>query len=519
MAEEKIKNLFIGTSYENENYFIDSIDLNNNINKALLSNFILQKDNLISYDNNINIQDYDYKSIIDKIDINEIEKKFKKVVENFYNIVDLIENKIKKLKERNEEQIKLIKIIILEYKFALNSNNLNCQLTLNTKNILKFNQIDNNDLINIFEYNILKSYPIEHYIKESISIPKFQKILKLKFNERITLIIYYEKMNKYIIYSDENIYLINPKTYVIEDQIKTNKELLALNLMKDKETIFISFENSIKKLKIINNKLIIEDYLNYISIDDIGKIIDYKNDIAWMNESSIFINKGKEELLVFEENNEDYLEKKQMIEVKNILEYNDNNEDILLYIYLYSDYSYGYESFHFNYFKNNNKNNKNDIIFEEGQEIFFDESINTYNLYKYKKNEIIVICKEEIDVINFEKMNIILTIKPKKYFSINNSYFLLNSYLMIFFNANNHNLYKGEYDEKNNIIIIKIKDGFKQIILDKNLETEKNGNLYFLTSQNMNSDLLISVTDNKEIIFNEICFNFNKTLDLKKKNK
>ena len=103
-------------------------------------------------------------------------------------------------------------------------------------------------------------------------------------------------------------------------------------------------------------------------------------------------------------------------------------------------------------------------------------------------------------------MNIILTIKPKKYFSINNSYFLLNSYLMIF-------------DEKNNIIIIKIKDGFKQIILDKNLETEKNGNLYFLTSQNMNSDLLISITDNKEIIFNEICFNFNKTLDLKKKNK
>ena len=332
MAEEKIKNLFIGTSYENENYFIDSIDLNNNINKALLSNFILQKDNLISYNNNINIQDYDYKSIINKIDINEIEKNLKKVVENFYNIIDLIENKIKKLKERNEEQIKLIKIIILEYKFALNSNNLNCQLALNTKNILKFNQIDNNDLINIFEYNILKSYPIEHYIKESTSIPKFQKILKLKFNERITSIIYYEKMNKYIIYSDENIYLINPKTYVIEDQIKTNKELLALNLMKDKETIFISFENCIKKLKIINNKLIIEDYLNYISIDDIGKIIDYKNDIAWMNESSIFINKGKEELLVFQENDEDYLEKKQTIELKNILEYNDNDEDILLYI-------------------------------------------------------------------------------------------------------------------------------------------------------------------------------------------
>ena len=170
--------------------------------------------------------------------------------------------------------------------------------------------------------------------------------------------------------------------------------------------------------------------------------------MAWMNESSIFINQGKEELLVFEENDEDYLEKKQIIELKNILEYNDNDEDILLYIYLYSDYSHGYESFHFNYFKNNIKNNKNDIIFEEGHEIFFDESINTYNLYKYKKNEIIVVCKEEIDIINFEKMNIILTIKPKEYFSINNSYFLLNSYLMIFFNANNHNLYQGEYDEK-----------------------------------------------------------------------
>ena len=40
MAEEKIKNSFIGTSFENENFFIDSINLNtNNINREFIYNF------------------------------------------------------------------------------------------------------------------------------------------------------------------------------------------------------------------------------------------------------------------------------------------------------------------------------------------------------------------------------------------------------------------------------------------------------------------------------------------------
>ena len=173
-----------------------------------------------------------------------------------------------------------------------------------------------------------------------------------------------------------------------------------------------------------------------------------------------------------------------MIEVKNICEYNDNNKDILLYIYLYSDYGCGYESFHFNYFKNCEKNNKNDIILEEGGETFLFESINTYNLYKYKKNEIIIIGKQEINIINFEKMDKIMTIKPREYFVIYNSYYILNNYLLVFFNGSKFNLYVDERNEKNNVMIIKINDKFNQIILEKNLETEKNGDLYFLTVKN-----------------------------------
>ena len=46
MSKEKIKNLFIGTSYKNENIFIDTIDIKYNINKEFLSNFISEKENM-----------------------------------------------------------------------------------------------------------------------------------------------------------------------------------------------------------------------------------------------------------------------------------------------------------------------------------------------------------------------------------------------------------------------------------------------------------------------------------------
>ena len=203
MSEEKIKNLFIGTSYKNENIFIDTIDIKYNINKEFLSNFISEKENNIQNEKyeytafcldckknikNINCGEHfvkNFKDIINNINIKEIENNFNKVVENYNYIINKIEFKIKELKQRNEEQIKLIKKIIEVYKSSLNSNNLTYQLLLNTKNILKFNIIneyENNPYI--FNYNILQLFPIDNYIKENISITKFQKGSSLKLKKK-----------------------------------------------------------------------------------------------------------------------------------------------------------------------------------------------------------------------------------------------------------------------------------------------------------------------------------------------
>ena len=203
MSEEKIKNLFIGTSYKNENIFIDTIDIKYNINKEFLSNFISEKENNIQNEKyeytafcldckknikNINCGEHfvkNFKDIINNINIKEIENNFNKVVENYNYIINKIEFKIKELKQRNEEQIKLIKKIIEVYNSSLNSNNLTYQLLLNTKNILKFNIIneyENNPYI--FNYNILQLFPIDNYIKENISITKFQKGSSLKFQKK-----------------------------------------------------------------------------------------------------------------------------------------------------------------------------------------------------------------------------------------------------------------------------------------------------------------------------------------------
>jgi len=45
-----------------------------------------------------------------------------------------------------------------------------------------------------------------------------------------------------------------------ENEIKLNGKLISLNLTKD-NNIYAGFSNSIKKLKLENNKIIIENYL------------------------------------------------------------------------------------------------------------------------------------------------------------------------------------------------------------------------------------------------------------------
>ena len=100
--------------------------------------------------------------------------------------------------------------------------------------------------------------------------------------------------------------------------------------MKDKETILISHNKSISKLKIENNELKDEDYKKKVDIDSRGNIIDYKNDIAWTNKYFIFLNYNKKRLTVeYKEVGYD-----QQLNIQNIYEYND---EILLYLYLFID--------------------------------------------------------------------------------------------------------------------------------------------------------------------------------------
>ena len=46
MSGNLIKNTFIGTLYENGNYYIKTANLNNDINKILLKDFLLEKEDI-----------------------------------------------------------------------------------------------------------------------------------------------------------------------------------------------------------------------------------------------------------------------------------------------------------------------------------------------------------------------------------------------------------------------------------------------------------------------------------------
>ena len=64
-----------------------------------------------------------------------------------------------------------------------------------------------------------------------------------------------------------------------------------MNLMEDKETILLSHKNCIEKLKIENNKLIHGSMIYNVYINIPGIIINYENQYAWANSTSIgFIN-------------------------------------------------------------------------------------------------------------------------------------------------------------------------------------------------------------------------------------
>ena len=316
MEENTIKNCIIGTFYENNNYYVSLYDMNKNIIQKKLINdlkFSKEKENNLNIINknenmsnkafcfdckknidcNVNLECKTHNikflnDIIKDISIKEIEENLNLAEENYKKIYKVIEDKLNVFKQRNENQIILARKIIEIY--YSNLDNLNYQIISNTKNLLNFNQIkledfEGYDLKFILETNILKEYPLINYINEKVIIKNIQKNLEIKINNNLAIrdVVTLNKQRKIIFNAGQTLFLINNQNYSIEDIKEINKDILSVNLIKEKEEeiLLISFANTIMKIKIDNNKIKIEEFLNNIKIDKPGIVIKYQDEYAW----------------------------------------------------------------------------------------------------------------------------------------------------------------------------------------------------------------------------------------------
>ena len=136
--------------------------------------------------------------------------------------------------------------------------------------------------------NYQKELDCFHSQSKNLNQSQTQKITNIKYkkdkkNERVSYFLSFIKNNEIIGYQKNKIFSFNMKDYSKTCEIETNDNIIRLNLMKDNETIFAVFEKSIKKLKFENNQIILENYLDDINVDNVGKIINYKDGIAWTN--------------------------------------------------------------------------------------------------------------------------------------------------------------------------------------------------------------------------------------------
>ena len=311
---KKFTNSLLGTLYKNGEYFIEAYNINKNfIQKELIDDTLALKEdyniinestnnNAFCYDcqKNINLNvDFDCKThntkkfndLVNDINIKELEEKLNQTIENFENVMNIIEEKINKFKKRNINQILLAKKVLELYK--TNINNLNYQILLNTKNILNFNEIKGileepfrqDYLIINMEFNILKEFQVNNYIKENISIDKIQNNLIMKFgdnsNKKINSVIILKKQKKLLFNIGTHIYMINTQKYITEDNINSKKKIILMNLMNDNKTILLSHLHSISILQIENNKLKLKDFIGDIRIESPGIIINYNDEYAW----------------------------------------------------------------------------------------------------------------------------------------------------------------------------------------------------------------------------------------------
>lgn len=294
MLEEILTNTFIGIEKKNDEYLLQSIDLSNNIKQHSLSDIFSNINTIKSLKTKIIISTFHnveyFKDNIKDINMDEIEERFKNIENDYNKVICALEKKIKDFKKGIETQILLVKKIIELYNSSIKSDKITYQIIMNTKNILKFNPIKQNEFfpdegqINL-DYDFLQPFPIDNIINENITIQNIEKntIININKEDKFSSLLFIEDLDKLLYYNEKKIILFNLKNFMKESEIKTKDSIISLNLMKDK-IIYIGFSQSIKKLEIKNNKIEIIDFLdNNIYLYKPGKIIKYKESLAWTN--------------------------------------------------------------------------------------------------------------------------------------------------------------------------------------------------------------------------------------------
>ena len=519
MHEQKLKNSIIGTNEFNGNIYIETFDENNNIQKELLTNFFLdKKDNIFSSQNFPfkiikNLETIDMPKEDFNLDIIEIEKNLNKIINNYNYVIEILLKKLQEFKKRNDELIIFAKKIINIYNSSLNSKSITKEILLNTKNILKFNNLNVDDFVqNInsidFGYNILKFFSIEKYLHEKILIKNNQLNTSIIFKPNIIIksFIILDHINKILIYTKNEIYLFNLMNYSYITSINTDSPILSLNLIKD-NIILVSHENSIKELEIKNNKLILKEYLKEylknVSAYSPGQIVNYKDGIAWTNGKFIGLY------------NEDYFDIDDFLNIEfmtysggyniDVVFLYQYSNDILLYLYIFSGkdhHGFFQPKLRFSlYNKISIKNKKSNYFIDLGYVDFEIKDIN-FKIIKLKDNKIITFGNELIFIIDVNSMSICNEIYLTKDLSINNFYSLNGNYFIFclkkakyYFEYNNRIDGIPEDTEKNSFFIIKLDDNYHKILYGGNLLDVRLRN--FVNFKNNLVPQIISIENNR----------------------
>ena len=449
MSEDAIRNTFIGIKEHYGNYYIESVDLNNNINTKSLSEFLLTKNQNKALIKNTNYFGFCldckkntndsscknhsinyFKDIIQNIDnIQNMELKLENSKKNFNIAINIINQRLEYFINRNLEQLYLIEKIINAYKEALNSNNLTYQMLFNIKNILKINTIDKNSFINIdsplnLKFDFINPYTIDNILKDYFNFKNVQKNTQINYKDKIRSILSLEKNGKLIMNTDYKLFLVNPKDFTTEHSHTFTEEIMAVNIMKNKESIFLSCMESIAQIKINENSFTVEQILNNIPISYPGIIVGYKNEIAWTNNYYIYFSSNdKFNIYNSFEGLDSYEYPITELELNNIFQCLYDN---ILFIY---QINYGSRDGCSGCFFKLGLYNKNKSYFKDC--IWLEKSEN-FKFLDFNENHVMIVARTTIYIIDVLHWRKVKEIFISNDLAINEAFSMANNYFMLF---------------------------------------------------------------------------------------